>query len=43
MTHGDIYTVAGNGKAGFSGDGGPAAKAMISTRQTRRWTARETY
>ena len=29
MTRGDIYTVAGNGQAGFSGDGGPAAKAMI--------------
>ncbi|HEY2308759.1 MAG TPA: hypothetical protein VGI05_23040, partial [Streptosporangiaceae bacterium] len=29
MTRGDIYTVAGNGKAGFSGDGGPAIKATI--------------
>jgi hypothetical protein len=29
MTTGDIYTVAGTGKAGFSGDGGPAIKAMI--------------
>jgi hypothetical protein len=24
MTAGDIYTIAGNGEAGFSGDGGPA-------------------
>jgi trimeric autotransporter adhesin len=26
---GDIYTVAGNGSIGFSGDGGPATKAQI--------------
>lgn len=26
---GNIYTVAGNGKPGFSGDGGPATAAMI--------------
>ncbi|MGH3156242.1 MAG: hypothetical protein ACRDNF_06675, partial [Streptosporangiaceae bacterium] len=25
-----IYTVAGDGDAGFSGDGGPAASAMLS-------------
>src|SRR5215469_2490580 len=30
MTAGDIYTVAGNGTAGDSGDGGPAAKAEVS-------------
>ena len=29
MTAGDIYTVAGTGAAGFSGDGGPAASAEI--------------
>src|SRR5260370_11570755 len=29
MTAGDIYTVAGTGTAGFSGDGGPAAKAGL--------------
>ena len=29
MTAGDIYTVAGNGKGGFSGDGGPATEAML--------------
>lgn len=31
MKPGDIYTVAGNGIAGFSGDGGPAASAEVST------------
>src|SRR5262249_27290420 len=30
MKAGDIYTVAGNGTQGFSGDGGPATKAGIS-------------
>ncbi|HEV2452086.1 MAG TPA: hypothetical protein VGS62_09175 [Streptosporangiaceae bacterium] len=30
MTAGDIYTVAGTGVGGFSGDGGPATKAEIS-------------
>jgi secreted PhoX family phosphatase len=29
MTAGNIYTVAGNGFAGYSGDGGPATKAML--------------
>ena len=29
MTAGDIYTVAGNGSAGFSGDGGPATSASL--------------
>jgi secreted PhoX family phosphatase len=29
MAAGDIYTVAGNGFAGYSGDGGPAGKAML--------------
>jgi hypothetical protein len=27
MTAGDIYTIAGDGKAGFAGNGGPATKA----------------
>jgi len=30
MKAGDIYTVAGDGRAGFSGDGGPAAKAEVN-------------
>ena len=30
MTGGDIYTVAGTGTAGFSGDGGPATSAELS-------------
>jgi hypothetical protein len=30
MTAGDIYTVAGNGRAGYSGDGGAGTKAEIS-------------
>jgi hypothetical protein len=29
MTAGDIYTVAGNGHTGFSGDGGPATSAKF--------------
>ena len=31
MTAGDIYTVTGTGVPGFNGDGGPAAKAKLST------------
>jgi DNA-binding beta-propeller fold protein YncE len=30
MTAGDIYTVAGDGARGFSGDGGPATKAQMN-------------
>ena len=30
MTVGDIYTIAGNGTAGFSGSGGPATRAEFS-------------
>jgi secreted PhoX family phosphatase len=30
MTAGDIYTVAGNGSVGFSGDGGPATSAALN-------------
>ena len=33
MTAGDIYTVAGNGSGGFSGDGGPATSAELSLPQ----------
>jgi sugar lactone lactonase YvrE len=31
MTAGDIYPVAGDGQPGFSGDGGPASQAELST------------
>ena len=31
MTAGDIYTVAGNGTTGFSGDGGPATSAELDS------------
>ena len=30
MTAGDIYTIAGTGTYGFSGDGGPAASAELA-------------
>lgn len=30
MTAGDIYTVAGNGTDGFSGDGGPGTSAELN-------------
>ncbi|HUY22655.1 MAG TPA: DUF6531 domain-containing protein, partial [Acidimicrobiales bacterium] len=36
MTTGDIYTVAGNGTAGYSGDGGAAISAKLSSPQTAR-------
>ena len=29
MTAGDIYTIAGTGTPGYSGDGGPAASAAL--------------
>jgi trimeric autotransporter adhesin len=31
MTAGDIYTVAGNGSKGYSGDGSPATSAILDT------------
>ena len=30
MTAGDIYTIAGDGTRGFSGDGGPATSAWLN-------------
>ncbi len=30
MTAGDIYTIAGTGTAGYTGDGGPAASAQVN-------------
>jgi hypothetical protein len=33
MTAGDIYTIAGNGTPGFSGDGGPATAAQVELPQ----------
>jgi secreted PhoX family phosphatase len=33
MTAGDIYTIAGNGTHGFSGDGGPGASAELNLPQ----------
>ena len=42
MTAGDIYTVAGNGRYGFSGDGGPATAPSSGIRGTWRWTPRAT-
>ena len=44
MTAGDIYTVAGNGTPGFSGDGGPAAERRAQpARRAWRWTPRATW
>ena len=43
MTAGDIYTVAGNGTGGFSGDGGPATTAELVHRPAWPWTARATW
>ncbi len=37
MTAGNIYTVAGGGTGGFSGDGGPAIHAGLEFPQGSRW------
>jgi hypothetical protein len=31
MTKGDIYTVAGNGQVGYTGDGGPATGTALNS------------
>jgi hypothetical protein len=41
-TNGIIITVAGNGSASFSGDGGPAVSAQLGE-SSLGWTARETF
>ena len=43
MTAGDIYTIAGTGTAGFSGDGGPAIGAELICPTVCRWTPRATW
>jgi hypothetical protein len=43
MAAGHIYTIAGNGKGGFSGDGGPATSAKLDSPRAWRWTARATW
>ncbi len=42
MTAGDIYTIAGDGSAGGSGDGGPATSAELNQPPGLAWTARAT-
>jgi hypothetical protein len=43
MTAGNIYSVAGNGAFGFSGDGGPATSAALPTPMRSRSTAPVTW
>ena len=43
MKAGDIYTIAGNGTSGYSGDGGPATAANCTAPTGRRPTAPGTW
>jgi len=43
MTAGDIYTIAGTGTSGLSGDGGSAAGAEVAIPKESRWTAQATW
>jgi trimeric autotransporter adhesin len=42
MTVGYVYSVAGDGTAGFSGDGGPATEAELDVPRMWRWTGQAT-
>jgi hypothetical protein len=43
MKAGDIYAIAGTGRHGFSGDGGPAAQAELAIPVSVAWTAPATW
>ena len=43
MTAGDIYTVAGDGQLGFSGDGGRPQRPRLVRPAVWRWTPRATW
>ena len=43
MTAGDIYTVAGDGRPGYSGDGGPATNAELDHPSASPSTPRATW
>jgi hypothetical protein len=42
MTAGHIYTIAGNGTAGFAGDGGPLRRPSYPLRRAWQWAPRAT-
>ncbi len=43
MTAGHIYRVAGDGRTGSAGDGGPATGRRLSLPEAPSWTARATW